>query len=112
MAGARVYRFNQAAWLAGLFSAFQLSGVMAQTPAAVAAPTVAPIVMPTLAASVPDSNFPRYDQLKPAESFRSEEHTSELQALIGLSYSVFCLKKQKNTTSTYHQQRPICISYF
>src|SRR3546814_3162093 len=72
MAGARVYRFNQAAWLAGLFSAFQLSGVMAQTPAAVATPTVAPIVMPTLAASVPDSNFPR----------RSEEHTSELQSLM------------------------------
>src|SRR3546814_10833792 len=27
---------------------------------------------------------------------RSEEHTSELQSLIRISYAVFCLKKQKN----------------
>src|SRR3546814_9619309 len=31
-------------------------------------------------------------------SFRSEEHTSELQSLMRTSYAVFCLKKQKNTT--------------
>src|SRR3546814_1858938 len=28
---------------------------------------------------------------------RSEEHTSELQSLMRLSYAVFCLKKQKST---------------
>src|SRR3546814_9442711 len=28
---------------------------------------------------------------------RSEEHTSELQSLMRLSYAVFCLKKQKTT---------------
>src|SRR3546814_1676641 len=28
---------------------------------------------------------------------RSEEHTSELQSLIRISYAVFCLKKKKNT---------------
>src|SRR3546814_1858564 len=28
---------------------------------------------------------------------RSEEHTSELQSLMRISYAVFCLKKQKNT---------------
>src|SRR3546814_8943944 len=28
---------------------------------------------------------------------RSEEHTSELQSLMRISYDVFCLKKQKNT---------------
>src|SRR3546814_14441131 len=27
-------------------------------------------------------------------SFRSEEHTSELQSLMRISYAVFCLKKQ------------------
>src|SRR3546814_8289423 len=27
---------------------------------------------------------------------RSEEHTSELQSLIRISYAVFCLKKKKN----------------
>src|SRR3546814_6196319 len=29
--------------------------------------------------------------------FRSEEHTSELQSLMRISYAVFCLKKKKNT---------------
>src|SRR3546814_6930672 len=30
-------------------------------------------------------------------SGRSEEHTSELQSLMRISYAVFCLKKKKNT---------------
>src|SRR3546814_53785 len=30
---------------------------------------------------------------------RSEEHTSELQSLMRISYAVFCLKKKKYTTS-------------
>src|SRR3546814_8896666 len=29
---------------------------------------------------------------------RSEEHTSELQSLMRISYAVFCLKKQKKST--------------
>src|SRR3546814_3184564 len=29
---------------------------------------------------------------------RSEEHTSELQSLMRISYAVFCLKKKKRTT--------------
>src|SRR3546814_8758239 len=29
------------------------------------------------------------------EGFRSEEHTSELQSLMRISYAVFCLKKKK-----------------
>src|SRR3546814_10293265 len=34
-------------------------------------------------------------------SMRSEEHTSELQSLMRISYAVFCLKKKKkNTTVT------------
>src|SRR3546814_995969 len=31
---------------------------------------------------------------------RSEEHTSELQSLMRLSYAVFCLKKKNNLTRT------------
>src|SRR3546814_9320785 len=31
---------------------------------------------------------------------RSEEHTSELQSLMRISYAVFCLKKKKTTTTT------------
>src|SRR3546814_1980239 len=33
------------------------------------------------------------------EGLRSEEHTSELQSLMRISYAVFCLKKQKQTQS-------------
>src|SRR3546814_3887955 len=31
------------------------------------------------------------------EQMRSEEHTSELQSLMRISYAVFCLKKKNNT---------------
>src|SRR3546814_10521369 len=31
---------------------------------------------------------------------RSEEHTSELQSLMRISYAVFCLKKKKKETNT------------
>src|SRR3546814_4082535 len=31
---------------------------------------------------------------------RSEEHTSELQSLMRISYAVFCLKKKKNQHTT------------
>src|SRR3546814_3692189 len=33
----------------------------------------------------------------PAVAPRSEEHTSELQSLMRISYAVFCLKKKKRT---------------
>src|SRR3546814_4238503 len=36
------------------------------------------------------------------EVARSEEHTSELQSLMRISYAVFCLKKKKKKT---HEQR-------
>src|SRR3546814_3805115 len=36
---------------------------------------------------------------------RSEEHTSELQSLMRISYAVFCLKTTNNQTSTYQIQR-------
>src|SRR3546814_7449199 len=44
---------------------------------------------------------PRLDRLQP---LRSEEHTSELQSLMRISYAVFCLKKKKKTkiTTTQH----------
>src|SRR3546814_2527571 len=33
---------------------------------------------------------------------RSEEHTSELQSLMRISYAVFCLKKKNQTYTKYH----------
>src|SRR3546814_7535929 len=37
---------------------------------------------------------------RPAPAIRSEEHTSELQSLMRISYAVFCLKKKNKTTDT------------
>src|SRR3546814_1083832 len=36
-----------------------------------------------------------------ASAARSEEHTSELQSLMRISYAVFCLKKKTVTTTPY-----------
>src|SRR3546814_4012485 len=39
-------------------------------------------------------------------TMRSEEHTSELQSLMRISYAVFCLKKKKHIyLTTYHTSR-------
>src|SRR3546814_1504130 len=35
---------------------------------------------------------------------RSEEHTSELQSLMRISYAVFCLKKNNNNTVKHKQK--------
>src|SRR3546814_2006389 len=54
----------------------------------------------------PDATFCRAQARRPAHRFRpawqgarltdrSEEHTSELQSLMRISYAVFCLKKKK-----------------
>src|SRR3546814_6516989 len=45
----------------------------------------------------------------PAVAARSEEHTSELQSLMRISYAVFCLKKKKPTPkicNTHLKQQP------
>src|SRR3546814_6304377 len=36
---------------------------------------------------------------------RSEEHTSELQSLMRISYAVFCLKKKNKDQNTYLNQQ-------
>src|SRR3546814_7318656 len=37
----------------------------------------------------------------PLPKVRSEEHTSELQSLMRISYAVFCLKKKKHNKKTH-----------
>src|SRR3546814_8882620 len=39
----------------------------------------------------------------PTGSKRSEEHTSELQSLMRISYAVFCLKKKNNKAKKTHK---------
>src|SRR3546814_3137171 len=47
------------------------------------------------------SSTPRFIKLCSPNPNRSEEHTSELQSLMRISYAVFCLKKKKQK----HKQR-------
>src|SRR3546814_6689581 len=44
----------------------------------------------------------RRHRVPPRHRRRSEEHTSELQSLMRISYAVFCLKKKKNKTINYN----------
>src|SRR3546814_10488766 len=46
------------------------------------------------------------DEMDAQESgvIRSEEHTSELQSLMRISYAVFCLKKKNTTTTMTYEQ--------
>src|SRR3546814_3782484 len=41
----------------------------------------------------------------PSFVMRSEEHTSELQSLMRISYAVFCLKKKKQAVHTHDTQQ-------
>src|SRR3546814_6058561 len=42
-----------------------------------------------------------------ADADRSEEHTSELQSLMRISYAVFCLKKKNIQNTTNHKTTTI-----
>src|SRR3546814_6611156 len=43
-------------------------------------------------------------------AWRSEEHTSELQSLMRISYAVFCLKKKKQQTDNMNEQESVTNS--
>src|SRR3546814_8431139 len=51
-------------------------------------------------AGLAERHFAPVDDLGAALRLRSEEHTSELQSLMRISYAVFCLKKKKTKTKT------------
>src|SRR3546814_1933995 len=58
-------------------------------------------------------SFPYGGMENPRLSFitptvRSEEHTSELQSLMRISYAVFCLKKKKKSITKNENSEPIC----
>src|SRR3546814_4254675 len=70
-------------------------------------PSVAPISAPTTGnqPSVRRSGTaapPKGVRNATARFMRSEEHTSELQSLMRISYAVFCLKKKKNYDKNTH----------
>src|SRR3546814_1828029 len=48
-------------------------------------------------------------QHRGSKKMRSEEHTSELQSLMRISYAVFCLKKKKQYSQTIIQSHSLAI---
>src|SRR3546814_10866961 len=63
---------------------------VAQTPESGALPQLYAAVAPEVSGG---------DYIGPGGRFRSEEHTSELQSLMRISYAVFCLKKKNKYES-------------
>src|SRR3546814_1335223 len=59
--------------------------------------TDSPFELPTWPEVLPDINPPLGLQA------RSEEHTSELQSLMRISYAVFCLQKKKTNQHEHHK---------
>src|SRR3546814_2190370 len=56
----------------------------------------------SLMAAAQDGHGGAYRRLLGEMSWRSEEHTSELQSLMRISYDVFCMKKKiTNTIMSY-----------
>src|SRR3546814_7990144 len=66
-------------------------------------------VRSVLRRSVPSSEGSAICRLRaigPLGLGRSEEHTSELQSLMRISYAVFCLKKKNHKHKTTHKTSP------
>src|SRR3546814_2815437 len=52
-----------------------------------------------------DRGFEQHAARRTNVDRRSEEHTSELQSLMRISYAVFCLKKKQNKTNTKYKRQ-------
>src|SRR3546814_7761830 len=100
--GARILVNHKAAGVALLVTPWNFPAAMATRkigPALAAGCTVVikpasatPLTMLALMSILEEAGVP--------PGVRSEEHTSELQSLMRLSYAVFCLKKQNSTHDT------------
>src|SRR3546814_10502142 len=60
----------------------------------------APMRSANVAACIGNSSPVSIDGAYSTPTTRSEEHTSELQSLMRISYAVFCLKKKNKATDT------------
>src|SRR3546814_6746932 len=61
-------------------------------------------VSPTPSSTNSPANSPLTNRIRPKKPSRSEEHTSELQSLMRISYAVFCLKKKKQKKQKHIKQ--------
>src|SRR3546814_10522209 len=67
-----------------------------QTPSTKGEPDLAPAPSPNIRTDSKATTSPASPSSFSTTITRSEEHTSELQSLMRISYAVFCLKKKKN----------------
>src|SRR3546814_6748100 len=84
--------------------AFDLDGTLALSKQPLTdemAGLIAQLLTVAQVAVISGGDWPQFDKqvasrLPAHADLRSEEHTSELQSLMRISYAVFCLKKKKN----------------
>src|SRR3546814_7038371 len=89
------------AWMSAVTSAevSEMYVVETSTPSTAGMPSMASTAERVASLSAPRMTIDsasRIDAAKAAVPTRSEEHTSELQSLMRISYAVFCLKKKKH----------------
>src|SRR3546814_8012263 len=70
-------------------------------------PTPKPTSLAALFSTPPQPNALTLASLAFPQKSRSEEHTSELQSTMRISYAVFCLKKNKKTKKHNYTQQHI-----
>src|SRR3546814_18073545 len=75
---------------------FRSRAALANPPARAGSSFLWPVQGPVLSSYGAKSGGEHNDGI----NIRSEEHTSELQSLMRISYAVFCLKKKKNHNAT------------
>src|SRR3546814_2379896 len=63
-------------------------------------------LQPALPAGIQQPSSLRPNVRRHNAAGRSEEHTSELQSLMRISYAVFCLKKKKTNNEHKHTKHP------
>src|SRR3546814_10670155 len=67
-------------------------------------PTIGPHLLADHFAGLCEGDIPGGPHVMEITRLRSEEHTSELQSLMWISYAVFCLKNKTSTPQQTRQQ--------
>src|SRR3546814_7562717 len=75
---------------------------MTPFPASASSPSASPDPLWSISRSRGASDPAGRPSWRQQPAHRSEEHTSELQSLMRISYAVFCLKKQRTHNYTYY----------
>src|SRR3546814_8289891 len=92
------------------FGAMWRSGASVMVPAAIPLTCIVRSMLSIRALTLLKFSTRRLSDHRPS-ACRSEEHTSELQSLMRISYAVFCLKKKSIQHTTYKDHEHHTIVY-